>query len=133
MTAETLCTCHDDPAPPAGARCRLCGRVAPGKPVHTCHARACARPVRPQLLMCARHWGQVPLTIQRAVYAAYREGQCDDMNPSKAWHRAADAAIGYVAVKDRQTLRIQEVQALRAWGYETSSDLAGELQVRRVP
>ena len=46
--------------------------------------------------MCRRHWGLVPRSLQRAVWDAYRPGQCDDKRPSEAWHRAADAAIRYM-------------------------------------
>jgi hypothetical protein len=48
--------------------------------------------------MCLRHWRMVPKDLQRAVWAAYRPGQCDlDPAPSEAWHVAADAAILAVA------------------------------------
>jgi len=47
--------------------------------------------------MCLRHWRMVPKRIQRAVWKHYREGQCDDKNPSYEWHHAADAAIASVA------------------------------------
>src|SRR5215472_12049366 len=71
---------------------------------HHCHARGCGVPVRPELLMCLRHWRMVPRAIQRAVWATYRSGQCDDKNPSEAWHRAADAAIAYVATCEGRTV-----------------------------
>lgn len=35
--------------------------------------------------------------LQRAVWNAYRPGQCNDMSPSEGWHIAADAAIQAVA------------------------------------
>lgn len=81
--------------------------------------------------MCGRHWRQVPRKIQRAVWAGYRAGQCDGaVSPSTEWHSAADAAIGYVAALDRQPMRPQECTALRALGYETTTDSVGELLVR---
>lgn len=64
---------------------------------HTCHARGCTVPVKPELLMCFRHWKIVPREIQRLVWRHYRPGQCDDKNPSEEWHQAADAAIRAVA------------------------------------
>ena len=88
---------------------------------HTCHARDCGAAVRPELLMCLRHWRMVPRTIQRAVWAAYRPGQCADMRPSEAWHRAADAAIGYVARAEGRAVRLVEAQALREFGYEEAT------------
>jgi hypothetical protein len=52
--------------------------------------------------MCLRHWRMVPKVLQRAVWDAYRPGQCDDKKPSLVWHRAADEAIKVVAVKERE-------------------------------
>jgi len=42
----------------------------------------------------------VPADIQRRVWSTYRPGQCDDMNPSEEWHKAADAAIESVAKQE---------------------------------
>jgi hypothetical protein len=64
---------------------------------HRCHARGCATSCPPEHLMCARHWRMVSAELQRAVWAAYRPGQCSDKCPSAAWHAAADAAIAHVA------------------------------------
>ena len=66
-------------------------------PPHRCHARDCRVAVRPELLMCLKHWRMVPKFIQRAVWRHYREGQCDDKDGTKEWMQAADAAIGFVA------------------------------------
>lgn len=84
---------------------------------HHCHARGCSVAVKPELLMCYRHWMLVPKKIQRAVWASYRPGQCDDKHPSESWHEAADAAIGYVAKLERRPLRPCEVEALNALGF----------------
>lgn len=84
---------------------------------HTCHARGCTRPVKPQLLMCMRHWRRVPPSIQGEVYAAYRDGQCDDKQPSREWHDAASAAIGWVATAEDQPLLRSEVRALSSRGH----------------
>jgi len=89
---------------------------------HTCHARDCLVPVRPELLMCLRHWRMVPRTIQRAVWAAYRPGQCDDKRVSDAWLLAADAAIGFVARTEGQSVRAIEREALVSFGYGTAED-----------
>jgi hypothetical protein len=58
----------------------------------------------------------VPQVIQRAVWAAYRPGQCDDKRPSEAWHLAADAAIGFVARAEGQSVRQVELDAVRSFG-----------------
>ena len=117
-TVETRCVCWDDPNPPPGGRCKLCGRVAPGELPHTCHARGCSVAVKPEMLMCGRHWRMVPKKIQSAVWGAYRPGQCDDRKPSTAWHEAADAAIGYVAMMEGQKVRGVESEAMRTFGCE---------------
>ena len=124
------CKCWDDPNPPPGARCKLCKRVVPGEPEHTCHATACRVVVKPELLMCYAHWKMVPQRLKTAVYAAYRPGQCNDMSPSTTWHAAADAAIGYVAAKENRSMRPVEIEALRRLGYATTTDLFGAITVR---
>lgn len=83
---------------------------------HTCHAKGCLTNVPPRMLMCRLHWAKVPASIQRAVYATYRRGQCDDMNPSEAWHQAADAAIGYVAESEGRRINVAEARAMFALG-----------------
>jgi hypothetical protein len=87
---------------------------------HHCHARGCSTPVRPELLMCYSHWRKVPPRLQQLVYSTYRPGQCDDKRPSKAWHDAADAAIGFVALLESNTCSKAEVRALIELGYETA-------------
>jgi hypothetical protein len=52
--------------------------------------------------MCRRHWYKAPARLRREVWKHYRPGQCDDMEPSEAWHKAADAAIEAVALKDEK-------------------------------
>lgn len=44
-------------------------------PTHRCPARRCTRQVSYDLLMCAPHWRMVPKPLQRAVWAAWRDGQ----------------------------------------------------------
>lgn len=68
--------------------------------------------------MCAAHWRTVPYSLQRAVYGAYRPGQCNDMRPSAAWHEAADAAIGFVALREGRDCTRGEIRALVRFGYE---------------
>lgn len=84
---------------------------------HHCHARDCAVPVKPELLMCLKHWRMVPVKLQRAVWRYYRPGQCDDRDPSSDWHKAADAAIGYVARLEGHPLLVSELAALTEAGF----------------
>ena len=67
---------------------------------HECHAKGCSVPVRPALLMCPQHWCMVPPTLQRRVWAEYREGQEVSKDPSKNYVGAAVAAIRAVAEKE---------------------------------
>ena len=67
---------------------------------HHCHARGCRTKVKPELLMCGRHWARVPFQLRRAVWNAYRPGQCDDKQPSAEWRAAAKAAIDAVAAQE---------------------------------
>lgn len=90
----------------------------PDEAPHVCHARGCGEPVPPQFLMCGPHWRRVAGRIKQAVWRSYRPGQCTDKNPSEAWHRAADAAIGYVATLERKPVRPCEQEALKAFGCE---------------
>ena len=87
--------------PKSGEQCLLnAGHVGSHKldpTVHRCHAVECTVPVKPEMLMCAKHWRKVPRQLQRAVWKAYRVGQCDDKRPSRDWLAAADAAIKAVA------------------------------------
>jgi hypothetical protein len=69
-------------------------------PVHRCHARGCKVAVKPELLMCLKHWRMVPRAIQARVWQHYRPGQCDDKRPSEEWHKAADDAIEAVAARE---------------------------------
>jgi hypothetical protein len=64
------------------------------RPIHFCHLRPhCRTPVPPEKLLCPPHWAMVPTRLKREIWRHYREGQCDDKRPSRAWHAAADAAI----------------------------------------
>ncbi len=69
---------------------------------HKCHARDCGVAVPPEMLMCRRHWRMVPRKVQLAVWRHFRPGQEVEKDPSEAWHRAADAAIGFVAKSERR-------------------------------
>lgn len=92
---------------------------------HTCHARGCETLCRPVYLMCPRHWRMVHAKLQRAVWRTYRPGQCDDKRPSEEWHQAANAAIGYVAGLESQPIRMDEVAALRAFGFQLDASNGG--------
>jgi hypothetical protein len=75
----------------------LPGFETPAKRLHHCHALACTASVPPQMHMCPKHWRTVPARLQRALWAAYRLGQEDDMQPSAGYLRAAAACVGAAA------------------------------------
>lgn len=63
---------------------------------HHCHAVGCTVVVPPRLLMCLRHWWQVPLHLRLEVWRNYRPRRGDNERPSAAWMTAAKAAIAAV-------------------------------------
>jgi len=67
---------------------------------HTCHATGCEAKVPPEMWGCRRHWFMVPKLIRDRIWATYRRGQCDDMNPSKEYCLAARDAV--IAVAQRE-------------------------------
>jgi hypothetical protein len=70
----------------------------------------------------------VPRAIQYEVWNQYRLGQCDDKRPSREWHEAADAAIGFVSMREGGGLTPLMALALVRRGY---ADDVIESQVRR--
>jgi hypothetical protein len=99
---------------------------------HFCHARNCTVRCKPEFLMCGRHWGLVPAKLQRAVWATYRSGQCDDKCPSEEWHEAADAAIAAVALREgcpSGKLSVNQVRAVLVLAPELFG--ADEAKMRR--
>lgn len=70
---------------------------------HHCHATGCTASVPPVMWGCKKHWFMVPLAIRNRVWAAYRAGQCDDMNPSDDYCRAARDAVIAVAQREGRT------------------------------
>jgi hypothetical protein len=58
---------------------------------HACAIPGCGEKISRRLLMCPAHWGAVPLPLQRAVYATWREGG------ASAYLAAREAAIKSVA------------------------------------
>ena len=84
---------------------------------HVCHAVGCEVEVKPELLCCGRHWAMVPKNLQKSVWDTYRPGQCDDREPSAAWHAAADWALASVAEQEgkKNAAKILRDSA-RRWG-----------------
>lgn len=76
--------------------------------VHRCHAKGCRIPTPPEYLFCEPHWRKVPRALRDRVWGTYREGQCDDRNPSREWLDAADAAIAFIAKLERGNYTLRE-------------------------
>lgn len=70
---------------------------------HRCHATGCTTPVPAVMFMCKSHWFLVPKPMRDRIWKTYREGQCDDMNPSDAYCEAAKAAVIAVAEREGRT------------------------------
>jgi hypothetical protein len=67
---------------------------------HHCHATNCTTPIKPEVFMCYPHWKMVPRPMQQGIWATYRVGQCDDLNPSAEYCQAARNAVIAVAEKE---------------------------------
>lgn len=67
---------------------------------HTCHATGCETAVPPEMWGCKKHWFMVPKPIRDRIWATYRRGQCDDMNPSTEYCEAARDAVIAVAKRE---------------------------------
>ncbi len=67
---------------------------------HTC--AVCPKPIRPGLLMCSRHWHQVPRELQDAVNTTWHafldaKGAHRRLTALKPYRDARDAALASVA------------------------------------
>lgn len=87
---------------------------------HTCHATDCPTRVPSEMFMCRPHWFRVPKMLRDRIWATYRRGQCNDMNPSDAYCEAAKAAVIAVAEKEGRTPDTALYDAFL--GYESHRD-----------
>jgi hypothetical protein len=69
------------------------GATAPATLTHQGPAPACTEQVDPDMLMCPRHWYQVPKPIRRAVHIAWNRSAGAGTPPHRAAIRLAVAAI----------------------------------------
>jgi hypothetical protein len=51
---------------------------------------------------CKKHWFMVPKALRDRIWTTYRVGQCDDMNPSRAYLVTAREAV--IAVARRENI-----------------------------
>lgn len=66
---------------------------------HYCKIPNCNERISPKLLMCSRHWKQVPSSIQKLVYKNYTAGQEISKMPSPEYEAAAKQAVDSVQSK----------------------------------
>ena len=60
---------------------------------HECPAPLCTEQVDPDMLMCPRHWYQVPKPVRAAVWRAWRRGAGAGTPAHRAAMAAAIAAV----------------------------------------
>lgn len=68
--------------------------------MHHCHATGCKKAVPPEMFTCRTHWYSLPKSLRDKIWRHYREGQCDDMNPSRAYCEAAKECVIFLANKE---------------------------------
>lgn len=124
-----------DAAALAALRAQLrdaCRAMEKARRGHTCHARGCDAPCEPRYLMCGRHWRMVPESIAAEVWRTYRPGQEVDKRPSAAWVRAADAAIGAVALVEGVEVTARQAVAAFDLGFRHERLDPRRVEVARV-
>ena len=75
----------------------MAGLAAPAGLTHECPALDCTEQVDPDMLMCPRHWYQVPRPLRRAVLIAWNRGAGAGTPAHRAAMRAATAAVSRAA------------------------------------
>jgi len=71
--------------------------ATPGSLTHQCPAPVCTGQVDAGMLMCPRHWYQVPRPLRRAVWIAWNRGAGAGSPAHVAAMRAAIAAVSRAA------------------------------------
>lgn len=64
---------------------------------HECPAPVCSKQAGPDMLMCPRHWYQVPKPLRRAVWITWNRGAGAGTPAHLAAMRAAIAAVSRAA------------------------------------
>lgn len=52
------------------------------------------------MFMCRKHWFSLPIYLRNKIWRTYRDGQCDDMNPSKNYCLVAKECLEFIAKKE---------------------------------
>jgi hypothetical protein len=64
---------------------------------HNCRWVGCTKKVPLNMWGCKTHWFMLPKAIRDKIWASYRPGQEDDLQPSAGWVAADDEARRYSA------------------------------------
>lgn len=70
---------------------------------HHCHAAGCVQTCPPKMFMCRKHWFSLPAHMKSDIWKTYRPGQEDDKSITKAYSKAAQKAIRFLADKENRT------------------------------
>jgi hypothetical protein len=68
---------------------------------HSCHWPGCQEQVPPAMWGCRRHWFMLPKSLRDQIWATYRPGQEEDMEPSPAYLEAAEAVQEWIKANHR--------------------------------
>jgi hypothetical protein len=52
------------------------------------------------MFMCRKHWFSLSASLRKGVMAAYRPGQCDDLNISQEYADVATKSVVFLAQKE---------------------------------
>jgi hypothetical protein len=64
---------------------------------HTCHWPGCEAQVPPAMWGCRAHWYRIPKELRDKVWKAYRPGQEERRDPSRAYMNAAREVHAWIA------------------------------------
>lgn len=71
---------------------------------HTCHWPGCTQQVPPAMWGCKFHWFKLPYALRRKIWAAYRPGQEERLDPSPMYLHVAKQVQEWIAQHDHPTL-----------------------------
>jgi len=68
--------------------------------IHLCHWPGCKKEVPPAMWGCQTHWFKIPAHLRSRLWAAYREGQEIDKNPSEEYIAIAKDIQDWIRTKN---------------------------------
>lgn len=63
---------------------------------HACHWPGCDKQCPPAMWGCAPHWYRLPYQLRDKIWATYRAGQEEDLNPSAAYLAVAQEVQAWI-------------------------------------